>query len=108
MDHGEDLKTVLWPQKLIMHYCPRSCWSQWPFYPELKEGPVLLHQPGPGVPQKPLQPYSKGFGASCTCPRAAHILVLLFSHKKKTFRGLIPYHQNGFVNRIWQVLQQAG
>ncbi|XP_006767428.1 PREDICTED: mediator of RNA polymerase II transcription subunit 25-like [Myotis davidii] len=35
-----------------------------------------------------------------------HIYMLLLSPKKKTFMGLIPYDQKGFLNRMAQIVRQ--
>ncbi|XP_005885236.1 PREDICTED: uncharacterized protein LOC102256989 isoform X2 [Myotis brandtii] len=111
VDHGENLKTDLWPQKLIMnllpsqlliplgHYIRNSRRVQFSFTNlDLESHKSLYRIIGNGC---------GGFVHFLFMDHSKlHIYMLLLSRKKKTFMGLIPYDQKGFLNRMGQIVRQ--
>lgn len=80
-----------------------------PLYLEIKDGPVLLHQPGPGVPQKPLLHYRQqllGLRAlSMGGPQpGAHAYAVLL---QGDLHGLHSYDQKSFFKRLKQEIKKG-
>ncbi|XP_014309200.1 uncharacterized protein LOC106696733 [Myotis lucifugus] len=111
VDHGENLKTDLWPQKLIMnlfpsqlliplgHYIRNSRRVQFSFTNlDLESHKSLYRMIGNGC---------GGFVHFLFMDHSKlRIYMLLLSRKKKTFMGLIPYDQKGFLNRMGQIVRR--
>ncbi|XP_029395644.1 mediator of RNA polymerase II transcription subunit 25 isoform X6 [Mus pahari] len=109
VNHGENLKTEQWPQKLIMQLIPQQLLTT--LGPLFRNSRMVQFH----FTNKDLESLKglyrimgNGFAgcvhfsykASCE----VRVLMLLYSSKKKIFMGLIPYDQSGFVNGIRQVI----
>ncbi|EPQ12081.1 Mediator of RNA polymerase II transcription subunit 25 [Myotis brandtii] len=111
VDHGENLKTDLWPQKLIMnllpsqlliplgHYIRNSRRVQFSFTNlDLESHRSLFRIIG------------NNSWAFVHFPWVAHsqvLMLMLFSYKKKTFMGFIPCDQKSFFKRLKQEIKKG-
>ncbi|KAF6288571.1 mediator complex subunit 25 [Rhinolophus ferrumequinum] len=109
VNHGENLKTEQWPQKLIMQLIPQQLLTTLgPLFRNSRM--VQFHFTNKDVESlKGLYRIMGNGFAGCvhfphTAPCEVRVLMLLYSSKKKIFMGLIPYDQSGFVNGIRQVI----
>uniref|UniRef100_A0A667HDI7 Prostate tumor-overexpressed gene 1 protein n=1 Tax=Lynx canadensis TaxID=61383 RepID=A0A667HDI7_LYNCA len=109
VNHGENLKTEQWPQKLIMQLIPQQLLTTLgPLFRNSRM--VQFHFTNKDLESlKGLYRIMGNGFAGCvhfphTAPCEVRVLMLLYSSKKKIFMGLIPYDQSGFVNGIRQVI----
>ncbi|KAM4825478.1 mediator of RNA polymerase II transcription subunit 25 isoform 6-T6 [Thomomys bottae] len=108
VNHGENLKTEQWPQKLIMQLIPQQLLTTLgPLFRNSRM--VQFHFNKDQESLKGLYRIMGNGFAGCvhfphTAPCEVRVLMLLYSSKKKIFMGLIPYDQSGFVNGIRQVI----
>ncbi|XP_046933554.1 mediator of RNA polymerase II transcription subunit 25 isoform X4 [Lynx rufus] len=109
VNHGENLKTEQWPQKLIMQLIPQQLLTTLgPLFRNSRM--VQFHFTNKDLESlKGLYRIMGNGFAGCvhfphTAPCEVRVLMLLYSSKKKIFMGLIPYDQSGFVNAIRQVI----
>lgn len=109
VNHGENLKTDQWPQKLIMQLIPQQLLTTLgPLFRNSRM--VQFHFTNKDLESlKGLYRIMGNGFAGCvhfphTAPCEVRVLMLLYSSKKKIFMGLIPYDQSGFVNGIRQVI----
>uniref|UniRef100_A0A480R895 Mediator of RNA polymerase II transcription subunit 25 n=1 Tax=Sus scrofa TaxID=9823 RepID=A0A480R895_PIG len=109
VNHGENLKTEQWPQKLIMQLIPQQLLTTLgPLFRNSRM--VQFHFTNKDLDSlKGLYRIMGNGFAGCvhfphTAPCEVRVLMLLYSSKKKIFMGLIPYDQSGFVNGIRQVI----
>ncbi|XP_040833921.1 mediator of RNA polymerase II transcription subunit 25 isoform X3 [Ochotona curzoniae] len=109
VNHGENLKTEQWPQKLIMQLIPQQLLTTLgPLFRNSRM--VQFHFTNKDLESlKGLYRIMGSGFAGCvhfphTAPCEVRVLMLLYSSKKKIFMGLIPYDQSGFVNGIRQVI----
>uniref|UniRef100_G3TCR8 Mediator of RNA polymerase II transcription subunit 25 n=1 Tax=Loxodonta africana TaxID=9785 RepID=G3TCR8_LOXAF len=109
VNHGENLKTDQWPQKLIMQLIPQQLLTTLgPLFRNSRMVQFYFTNKDLESLKGLYRIMGNGF-AGCvhfphTAPCEVRVLMLLYSSKKKIFMGLIPYDQSGFVNGIRQVI----
>uniref|UniRef100_A0A2K5QIJ8 Mediator of RNA polymerase II transcription subunit 25 n=1 Tax=Cebus imitator TaxID=2715852 RepID=A0A2K5QIJ8_CEBIM len=93
VNHGENLKTEQWRQKLILQLIPQQL--------------LTTLGPLPGLSQRPLLHHGQWLCRLCALPPQGALevraLMLLYS-SKKIFMGLILYDQSDFLSGIRRVI----
>lgn len=112
VNHSENLKTEQWPQKLLLQLMPRKLLTT--LRPVLRKSRVVqFHFTNKNLEsvKRLYRIMDNGFMGFVGCvhfpqkaPCELRLLILLYSSKKKTFMGLLPYDQKGIVSGIRQVI----
>uniref|UniRef100_A0A8C6AZ99 Mediator of RNA polymerase II transcription subunit 25 n=1 Tax=Monodon monoceros TaxID=40151 RepID=A0A8C6AZ99_MONMO len=109
VNHGENLKTEQWPQKLIMQLIPQQLLTTLgPLFRNSQLAQFHFTNRDCDSLKGLCRVMGNGFAGCMLFPHISpcevRVLMLLYSSKKKIFMGLIPYDQSGFVNAIRQVI----